>query len=141
MPYQYHPASDDQIAKMYQKVRRSGQDQFFNKDNFFHWYYRQYLACPYCGLTEHNCQEVIMTGLITSEKFTSNAEITDRKSRGLWFELDRLDPHQPYDDQNCVMCCYFCKNDKSDIFTAAQYLEFRSDRGAYISNLLSMNNH
>jgi len=47
-----------------------------------------------------------------------------------------MDPKGPYSKDNCVLSCGFCNNDKSDVFSYDQYIEFREDRVGFLRRLL-----
>lgn len=59
------------------------------------------------------------------------------QSRGMWLEIDRLKPKDNYSLDNCVLCCYFCNNDKSDVFHGDDYREFQGNRVGYLRKLLN----
>jgi hypothetical protein len=58
------------------------------------------------------------------------------RGRGMWLEVDRKDPKGKYSSGNAVLCCYFCNNDKSDVFYGDEYIEFFQNRVGYLRNLL-----
>ena len=43
-------------------------------------------------------------------------------TRGWSLEIDRKKPNHEYSEENCVWCCYWCNNAKTDEFT---YKEFK----------------
>ena len=59
------------------------------------------------------------------EKFVS----TKRPNRGLHLEVERKDSkNNIYSARNCVLACYFCNNDKSDIFSEQEYRDYMKNR-------------
>ena len=55
-----------------------------------------------------------------------------RINRGNFLEIERRDAHSnSYDKDNCVLACYFCNNDKSDIFKEDEYLDYLKDRKGF----------
>lgn len=68
--------------------------------------------CTYCHIDRSMVEK-----LISSEKLFKK-HIT----RGWEFEIDRRDPNGEYTKDNCVLCCYWCNNAKTDEFT---YEEFK----------------
>lgn len=45
--------------------------------------------------------------------------------RGRTLEIDRKNAvTNEYSTENCVLACYFCNNDKSDIFTHEEYKQY-----------------
>jgi len=58
-----------------------------------------------------------------------------RINRGNHLELERRDAkNNYYSPENCVLACYFCNNDKSDIFDENEYLEYLKDRRVFFEN-------
>ena len=55
----------------------------------------------------------------------------------MWLEVDRINPYDKfYHKENCVLACYFCNNDKSDIFSFDQYKNFKENRLNFLKSLL-----
>ena len=49
----------------------------------------------------------------------------------------RKNPLGPYSVDNCVLSCYFCNNDKSDIFSEKEYIEvLNSSRVKFFRELI-----
>jgi hypothetical protein len=139
MPFDYQPIREEQLRNAFHRRRRAGLNGFQDVEAFLEWYYQQPLRCHYCGLPEHVCQEAVMRGLLSSKRFPVNGVIGQGTNRGVWLEVDRLQPQLPYSSENCVLSCYFCNNDKSDVFTGAQYLTFLQNRAAFIDQLVQDN--
>lgn len=68
--------------------------------------------CYYCGITQNEINELASAG-----------RIYKKKDRGWNLEIDRLDSNREYSADNCVMCCYWCNNAKTDEFTPAEFKE------------------
>ena len=68
--------------------------------------------CDYCHITKEMIDE-----LITNKKLFKK-HIT----RGWSFEIDRKEANLEYTPDNCVPCCYWCNNAKTDEFS---YDEFK----------------
>ncbi len=81
---------------------------------FYNWYIRQNRVCYYCGIEEKKVEWLFKN--VDSFKNSKRG-----KQRGHHLEIDRVDPENGYNDSNCVLSCYFCNNDKSDIFTGEEY--------------------
>lgn len=79
-------------------------------------------------MTEIQSQELVMKGLLKSNRFPQKGLIGRGTSRGVWLEVDRINPKGKYSRENCVLCCYFCNNDKSDVFSGEDYFKFRNNR-------------
>jgi hypothetical protein len=82
-------------------------------------------------------QELSITGILTSKRFPQEGTVGRGTNRGVWLEVDRIDPNGLYSRDNCVLCCYFCNNDKSDVFAGDQYVQFFQNRVAYLRQLLN----
>jgi hypothetical protein len=104
------------------------------------WYEQQMAAqenrCKYCKILETEVNEIVMKGKLTSKRFPLNGTITQGRGRGVHFEVDRKNPNGNYETENCVLICYFCNNDKSDIFSDEQYIQFMQNRNGFLKNLL-----
>jgi len=68
--------------------------------------------CEYCHITEEEIQALIDAQQLNAKKDT----------RGLTLEIDRKKPNHEYTMGNCVWCCYWCNNAKTDEFS---YEEFK----------------
>jgi hypothetical protein len=67
-------------------------------------------SCGYCGITKKDIQ--------TLREYKG---LRKKHERGWNLELDRLDSNFEYKPDNCVMCCYWCNNAKTDEFTATEF--------------------
>jgi hypothetical protein len=139
MPFVYQPKTNKQLKNTYSRRVRDGVNGFDSFDDFYNWYQDQDLVCHYCGLTEIESQEISMTGILTSNRFPQNGIVGQGTSRAVWLEVDRLTPNGIYSRDNCVMCCYFCNNDKSDVFGGNEYINFFQNRVQYLRQLLNDN--
>ena len=140
MPFNYISKTEKQLKTNYNRRVKQGLNGFLNFQDFYNWYLSQDLICHYCGLTEIESQKITILGLLTSNRFPNNGIIGRGKSRGVWLEVDRLSPNALYSRDNCVMCCYFCNNDKSDVFNGRDYLNFFQNRAGFLRNLIDENN-
>ena len=111
---------------------------FIDFEDFYKWYNKQKKECHYCSLTEEESQKIVMLGILKSNRFPLNGKITRGRARGVWLEIDRKNPKGKYSQNNCVLSCYFCNNDKSDVFNEAEYKNFIKDRREYLRNLREM---
>lgn len=66
--------------------------------------------CHYCGITKSQIQ---MLG--------TYRQLNKKNLRGWNLEIDRLDSNFEYILSNCVMCCYWCNNAKTDEFTEDEF--------------------
>ena len=68
--------------------------------------------CCYCGIEEVKSQAAFEKGLVQSKKFTGTLHI------------DKKDPDEGYNRDNCEFACALCNNAKSDIFTEKDFEKF-----------------
>jgi hypothetical protein len=136
MEFKYLPKSEKQLRKNYSDRLRENLNGFADFEDFLSWYNSQEKICHYCKLTEIESQELVMTGLLNSNRFPQNGIIGRGTSRGVWLEVDRLNPKGKYSRTNSVLCCYFCNNDKSDVFDSENYLKFRQNRIEFLREKL-----
>lgn len=95
---------------------------------FYDWWLKQYFLnngkCEYCKVDEHKIEEL-----------ARSRKLRLRENRGLVLEVDRRDPNRGYGEDNCALVCYFCNNDKSNIFNEEEYKKFFQNRKRYIDDL------
>lgn len=115
---------------------RNNENGFDSFQDFLEWYREQELVCSFCGLTEIESQRIAMTGILTSGRFPQAGIVGRGTNRAAWLEVDRNDPNGLYSRDNCTLSCYFCNNDKSDIFDSHQYQEFFQNRTAFLRRLI-----
>lgn len=136
MNFKYEKKSKEKLKQNYFARVRKGYNGFEDFDAFYNWYNAEEKICKYCGLTEEESQKIVMTSILKSNRFPENGKIGQGKSRGVWLEVDRLEPKGQYSRENAVLCCYFCNNDKSDVFSGQEYLKFRENRIEYLRDRL-----
>lgn len=111
---------------------KQGEDfEFANFNEFYKWYLTQFEkqkgCCYYC-----KTEESVLTKLF-EKKYTS----VKRSNRGKHLEVERRDSYSnKYNETNCVLACYFCNNDKSDIFSENEYFEYLKDRKLFFNKQL-----
>ena len=109
---------------------------FSDFEDFHSWFVSQDKKCYYCGIEEYEVQQIVVQGLLTSNRFPLNGENKRGRSRGMWLEIDRINPREKYSRENAVLCCYFCNNDKSDVFHGLEYKKFFQNRAGYLRELI-----
>ena len=139
MTFQYKPKDERQLRSQYSRIVDGGNNGFNDFADFHTWYLEQSKACHYCGLLEIESEEIAMTGKLSSKRFPQNGLIGQGTSRGVWLEVDRLNPKGLYSRGNSVLCCYFCNNDKSDLFDGVRYRQFFQNRVEFLRSLLKSN--
>jgi hypothetical protein len=137
MKFDYQPKPIEKLKADFSRRKQKGQNSFIDFADFEKWYNLQRKTCYYCGLKEEESQEIVLTGLLKSKRFPQEGILGRGQSRGVWLEVDRINPKENYSENNCVLCCYFCNNDKSDVFTGKEYQEFAKDRVEYLRNKLN----
>lgn len=138
--FNYKPKSIQNLKNDFNRRRRMDINDFNNFEEFIQWYNSMDKTCSFCGISEMECQEIVVKGLLTSNRFPDNGIVKRGRARGMWLEVDRLKPKENYSKQNCVLCCYFCNNDKSDVFHGEDYRKFQNNRVGFLRKLLKDNN-
>ncbi len=138
MKWEYSKKTEQQLKNWFSNKKSSKLLEIeFNKfKDFKIWYDKKDKKCFYCGLTEEASQEIVYKGLLKSNRFPLKGKITRGVNRAYWLEIDRKNPKGKYSRANCVLSCYFCNNDKSDVFNATQYRAFMRDRLVFLKSLL-----
>jgi hypothetical protein len=67
--------------------------------------------CEYCHITVENIKVLIEAQQLNKKKDT----------RGWSLEIDRKQPNYEYTKENCVWCCYWCNNAKTDEFSYGEF--------------------
>jgi hypothetical protein len=137
MDFKYIPKPIDKLKADFTRRKQDGRSDFVDFEEFNNWYSSKEKKCHYCGLREEECQEIVVTGVLKSNRFPQGGVLGRGQSRGMWLEIDRLKPKGSYSIDNCVLCCYFCNNDKSDVFHGEDYREFQNNRVGYLRKLLN----
>lgn len=133
----YKPKSKSQLKAWNKGKQKSNLSGFKDELDFINWYEAQEKECYYCKIKERELQKLINLGIIKSKRFPVYNEPKRGRNRGFWLEIDRKNPENiKYSRKNCVLACYFCNNDKSDIFSDTQYLVFMKKRASYLKTLL-----
>lgn len=135
MSWIYRIRPEKSLKDWYNTKVRENKSEFESFEDFKEWH-SQEKVCHYCGLTEVDSQEIVHKGILTSNRFPFNGFFARGVNRGYWLEIDRKQPKGKYSRENCVLSCYFCNNDKSDVFTETQYIEFKKDRVGFLKGLL-----
>jgi hypothetical protein len=131
----YTPRSQKQLLSWYKSRTAKGISDFTDFAHFMTWYCSQKKICFYCGVEEEVCQILVLVGRLSSNRFPEDGVLARGRCRGVWLEIDRLNPRANYSVNNSALCCYFCNNDKSDIFSAEEYKHFFQNRANYLRAL------
>lgn len=136
MEWIYKPKTEKQLRDWFRNKVRTGMSGFKSYDDFKDWYVNKPKVCYYCELKEEDSQKIVHNGILTSNRFPLNGETKQGVNRAYWLEVDKKNPKGVYSRENCELSCYFCNNDKSDVFNHIQYKEFVKDRLKFLKNLL-----
>jgi hypothetical protein len=114
------------VRSLYHNKKNLVGFEFKSFNAFYKWHKYQHIKqkgkCHYCKTDEH----------IISKLFETKYGNRKRLNRGLHLEVERRDSDTNiYDDDNCVLACYFCNNDKSDIFTESEFLKYLKNRNQF----------
>jgi hypothetical protein len=134
--YIFETRTKQQLRNWFNGKRRQKKMGFKTYEAFVTWYNDEPKHCHYCQIKEGEVQEIVMRGLLTSARFPKKGLKARGRNRGKWLEVDRKKPLGKYSAANCVLACYFCNNDKSDVFTDEQYQEFKENRAGFLRGLL-----
>lgn len=134
--FEYKSKSIKQLKQNYDSRIKKGKNLFNSFDEFLSWYNTEAKVCYYCGLSEEQSQEIVVKGLLTSNRFPQNGLTGRGQARGMWLEVDCIKPKEAYSVNNCVLACYFCNNDKSDVFDGENYKLFFQNRVTFLKQLL-----
>ncbi len=139
MNWTYKEKPIKKLRDWYNDKVRKEKNGFLDIHDFLEWYKNNIKdsCCYYCGLTEKECQRIVHLGILQSKRFPKDGLFSRGVSRGYWLEIDRKDPdNTTYSKENCVPSCYFCNNDKSDVFTDLDYKLFYQNRREYLISLI-----
>ncbi len=121
-------ASIQYISTLFNEERKEG---FGDLKTFYNWYIAQSRTCYYCGI-----EEAKINWLFNNVENFKNSK--RGKQRGHHLEIDKKDPRGTYSEDNCVLSCYFCNNDKSDIFIGDDYKQsLEAGRKKYLEEIYS----
>jgi hypothetical protein len=135
----YRHKTPEQLRANYNSRIKKDLNAFTSFEDFLEWYHNEEKVCHYCGLSETQSQVIVVTGLLTSNRFPQKGNTGRGQARGMWLEVDRIKPKEPYSENNCVLACYFCNNDKSDVFNGVDYKLFFQNRYEFLKQLLEKN--
>lgn len=68
--------------------------------------------CAYCGISIKEINQLSNEGKLKTKRF-----------RGYTLEIDQKNAFEGYSDENCVACCYWCNNAKTDEFSVDEFRE------------------
>jgi hypothetical protein len=105
----------------YFSTNRSKLSGFKDKNEFQMWYFENLekndFKCHYCDTSILQIRQLLNNELMRGRKVGKNGN----GLRGPNFEIDKKNPFGSYNEENCVLSCYYCNNDKSNTFDYKTY--------------------
>ena len=100
-------------------------EQCWPRKDFIEWFINRPQICCYCHCTPEELDKFYK---ITNSK---------RKTRGKTLEIERRED-DCYTEGNCDICCYWCNNAKSDVFTSKEFHRIGEAIGAVIKERIKL---
>lgn len=97
---------------------------------FYKWYITQEPKCHYCGTTESNLKKLFKINDDDKKKPLYSKKISFTAT----LQVDRKNPDEGYNEQNCVLACAFCNNAKSDMVRECDLDCFEKPFGEFVKN-------
>lgn len=109
------------IRSLYDNKKKIEKFTWKGFPEFYHWYVEQErmqdCRCYYCKSEEHKIRGLVLSGFFGKSK--------QMKNRGRHLEIERKNSEvNDYSPDNCVLACYFCNNDKSDVISEEDYFQY-----------------
>jgi Pyruvate/2-oxoacid:ferredoxin oxidoreductase delta subunit len=130
---EYYKSQRARVYKNYQPKHAS----FGGRNKLADWYVaklkEQDCKCYYCETSIHSIKELIELGKLKPRMVRGGGK------RGPVLEIDKQG--EGYSSDNCVLCCYYCNNDKSYTSNKEDYKRhFGENRRKYFEMLITSNN-
>lgn len=109
---------------------------FADMNELAFWYVEQFKKqegqCCYCESKIADIKKLLEAGKIRARKVKGEGQ------RGPRMEIERLDAiSNEYKPSNCALACYYCNNDKSNVYEAEDYKKYLAPaKKAYIEYLI-----
>ena len=117
---------DAKISKRYSSIKsRVGYKLDWSREDFIEWYKNEPQECHYCRTTH---DDMVL--------FYNMQESKRSKTRGRTLEIDRKTDDK-YSANNCVLCCYWCNNAKSDVFSYEEFINIGKAIGKTIKEKIN----
>jgi 5-methylcytosine-specific restriction endonuclease McrA len=118
------------VRSLYHNKKSLEEFEFPDFKSFCNWHKNQYEhqegKCYYCGV-----EEKVVAKFFEKKYHAGHA---GKRNRGKHLEIERKDATTNlYNKENCVLACYFCNNDKSDIFSEDEYREYLKNRKRFFN--------
>ena len=104
----------DHNKELYVGLQEVYNRHFISDENFKRFYGsdEKTRKCYYCHITEEKIHELSEKDKIYTKRLST---------RGRTMEIDRINPNGEYEEENIVLCCYWCNNAKTDEFNEAEF--------------------
>jgi hypothetical protein len=120
------------VRSLYHNKKSLAEFKFKDFNSFYKWHKNQYEhqegKCYYCEV-----EEKVVAKFFEKKYHAGHA---GKRNRGKHLEIERKDAtllNNLYNGENCVLACYFCNNDKSDIFSEDESREYLKDRKRFLN--------
>lgn len=116
---------DSETTRIHDNVYKKDKhfEGFLKRQNLAEWWKSEFNrlkgCCAYCETPIHLIRELIAKDLIGKRKVRNGY-------RGPSLELEKKDPRLGYSPQNCTLICYYCNNDKSNVYKYEEYIKFHA---------------
>jgi hypothetical protein len=119
--------------------RKNNLEGFASPIEFFHWWLSawniQKGCCIYCESKFADIDKAIKSGKLNTRAINGGV-------RGPFPEIERLNGFKcsnVYSASNCALICYYCNNDKSNVYNNEDYKKFIAPaKKQYLDHLLSI---
>ncbi|MFC1671294.1 hypothetical protein ACFL20_12955 [Spirochaetota bacterium] len=92
----------------------------WSREDFIKWWVAHDKKCCYCKCT-----------IDELHKFYKITKSKRKSTRGKTLEVERK-KDKKYKKDNCELCCYWCNNAKSDVFSYEEFINIGSEIGKVI---------
>ncbi len=100
-------------------------EEIWPRSDFIKWYLSKEKICCYCGCNTRELHE-----------FYQITKFKRKKTRGKALEIERKSDGK-YCPSNCDLCCHWCNNAKSDVFSYDEFLNIGKVIGDVIRSKIS----
>ena len=100
--------ASDRYSQLKSRVSYDLEKHWTRKD-FIDWYVNKPQECCYCHCTKEEL-----------DKFYNLTDFKRKNTRGKSLEIERRKDGK-YTKTNCALCCHWCNNAKSDVFSSEEF--------------------
>jgi|TARA_B110000902_G_C14124568_1_gene519547 hypothetical protein len=99
-------------------------EKYWKRADFINWYVNGEKKCCYCETSSEDLS-----------KFYDSNKSKRKLTRGQSLEIERKEDTE-YTEDNCKLCCYWCNNAKSDVFSFEEFTKIGQAIGLVIKEKL-----